>query len=47
MIDVAECVHFLADWKESKGARMEHDYCRDNGKSIFYVSEDTHEKAGQ
>jgi hypothetical protein len=35
MIDVADCVHFLADWEESKGALMEHEYCRSNGKSVF------------
>jgi hypothetical protein len=40
MIDVADCVHFLADWRESKGERMEHEYCLDYGKSVLYVLED-------
>jgi hypothetical protein len=45
MIDTADCVHFLRDWRESKGTRIEHDYCRQNGKSVFYVLEDMGEKA--
>jgi hypothetical protein len=47
MIDVADCVQFLQDWRESKGARIEHDYCQQNGKSVFYVMEGINEKAGQ
>jgi hypothetical protein len=47
MIDVADCVHFLKDWRESEGARVEHDYCQQNGKSVFYVLENVDEKAGQ
>jgi hypothetical protein len=37
MIDVADCVHFLEDWRKSNGAQTEHDYCRDNGKPVIYV----------
>lgn len=36
MIDVADKVYFMSDWVESKGAKMEHDYCIARGKLIEY-----------
>lgn len=35
---LSECTHafFLEDWKDSKGAQMEHQYCLDNGIEIIY-----------
>ena len=32
MIDVADCVVFLWDWKDSGGAKLEKDYCDYTGK---------------
>ena len=37
MIDVAEVVAFLPDWKDSSGARLEHCYCEYIGKKIIYI----------
>jgi len=37
MIDVCDAVCFLENWKDSKGARLEHKYASDNGKVIMYV----------
>lgn len=33
-----ECTHayFLKDWKESEGARIEHEFCIENGIKIIY-----------
>ena len=36
MIDVANKVYFLPDWKESKGATMEHEYAKGKGKVVGY-----------
>ena len=32
MIDVADYLYFLPDWKDSKGAVMEYEYAKQNGK---------------
>lgn len=34
MIDVADIVYFLDDWKDSEGAKLEFDYCYYTGKEI-------------
>lgn len=34
-IDIADGVLFLPGWDESKGARMEHNYCRYMNKPMF------------
>lgn len=36
MIDVCEVVYFLDNWKDSKGAKMEHDYAIRNNKQIMF-----------
>lgn len=36
MIDVCECVYFLNNWQDSKGARLEHEYALENNKKIRY-----------
>ena len=36
MLDVADVVMFLPDWKESPGARLEHDYCVYTGKKMLF-----------
>ena len=33
MIDVADLIYFLPCWKDSKGAVMEYEYAKQNGKS--------------
>ena len=37
MIDSADVVAFLPDWKDSPGARLEQDYCCYVGKHIEYL----------
>lgn len=37
MIDVADVVAFLPDWYESRGARLENDYCQYTGKVTMYL----------
>ena len=37
MIDSADKVAFLPDWRDSPGALLEHEYCRYIGKSIIYL----------
>jgi FMN phosphatase YigB (HAD superfamily) len=37
MIDVADAVAFLPNWKDSKGAREEREYARKNGKEIILL----------
>lgn len=37
MIDVADIVAFLPDWKDSPGARLEHCYCEYTGKKMMYL----------
>lgn len=36
MIDTADAVAFLSDWRESPGATLEHAYCEYIGKRIIY-----------
>ena len=36
MIDCADAVAFLPDWKQSAGARLEHQYCAYTHKSRIY-----------
>jgi len=43
MIDIADEVAFLPNWKESKGAKMEHLYARLKGKEIYYMGDGGHE----
>lgn len=35
---LSKCTHafFLKDWKDSKGAQIEHQYCKENGIEIIY-----------
>ena len=35
MLSRADMVVFLPDWQESRGARMEHEYCEYVGKEII------------
>ena len=37
MIEREERVMFLPDWKDSKGARLEHEYCKYIQKRIQYI----------
>lgn len=37
MIDVADVVAFLPDWDQSRGARLEHDYCQYTSKTTMYL----------
>lgn len=39
MIDVADAVAFLPNWKESKGAREEREYAMKKGKEIMYLED--------
>ncbi len=36
MIDVCEVVYMLSNWKDSKGAVLEHIYSIENDKTIMY-----------
>lgn len=36
MVDAADVIVFLGDWKESEGAKLEHDYCANTGKPRQY-----------
>lgn len=36
MIDTADTVLFMKDYKESKGARLELNYCRYTGKKVVF-----------
>lgn len=44
MIDRADVVIFLPDWRGSGGARIEHEYCRYTGKEIRYLEEESNER---
>ena len=37
MIDACEEVYMLDNWRDSKGAKMEHDYAVANGKTIMFM----------
>ena len=39
MIDTANAVAFLPDWRNSMGAKLEHEYCEYIGKRIIYLEE--------
>ena len=39
MIDVADAVVFLPDWKDSAGARLEGEYCKYINKKCLYMQE--------
>lgn len=43
MIDVCDAVYMLADWQQSKGARMELQYACDHRKEILYENPGTKE----
>lgn len=38
MLEACEVVYMLSNWKDSKGARLEHDYAKLQGKQIIYES---------
>lgn len=37
MIHCADAAAFLPDWAESRGASLEHGYCRYIGKPVWYL----------
>ena len=37
MIDVADIVAFLPGWQESRGAKLENEYCQYISKQTFYL----------
>ena len=39
MIDVADAVAFLPNWKDSKGAKMEMEYAKKANKKIMYLED--------
>ena len=39
MIDIADEVAFLSNWKDSKGAREEREYAMKKGKKIIYLED--------
>ena len=39
MIDACSEAYFLSNWRDSKGAMMEHDYASKTGKVIHYEGE--------
>lgn len=40
MIDCADAVVFMPDWRESGGAQVEKAYCEYIGKDVSYIGED-------
>lgn len=36
MLDCAEAAYFLRDWRDSAGAKLEHDHCIYTGKQTMY-----------
>lgn len=42
MIDCADCVYMLSNWRESGGAKIEHEYGVYQGKEIIYEEEAEH-----
>lgn len=47
MIDVADAVAFLPDWEDSKGAKLEMEYCRYTGKQVLFPWNDEEETMGK
>lgn len=47
MIDVADAVALLPDWSESKGARLEFNYCQYAGKWAVALEEYTRPPKGE
>lgn len=41
MIDVADAVAFLPDWKDSAGARLEMEYCQYTHKEILILKKES------
>lgn len=39
MIDVCEGVYFLSNWRDSVGAKMEHEYASQTGKELMFGEE--------
>ena len=39
MIDIADAVTFLPNWKDSKGAKMEMEYAKKANKKIMYLED--------
>lgn len=44
MIDIADAVSFLDNWKDSRGARMEYNYAIDKGKLILDIASSNKDK---
>ena len=40
MLSYADCVYMLSDWKESRGATIEHEFASYSGKEIIYESDE-------
>ena len=40
VVDAAEAVYMLDNWKQSPGAQLEHDYAMYQGKLIIYSTEE-------
>lgn len=40
MVDAAEAIYMLDNWKQSPGAQIEHDYAAYRGKLIIYSAEE-------
>ena len=38
-LDTCDCIYMLKDWRESHGAKIEHEYALANGMSIIYELE--------
>lgn len=39
MVDVADKLYMLENWTDSRGAKLEHDHARKQGKEIMYQSD--------
>ena len=40
MLEACEVVYMLNNWKDSKGAKVEHEYAKIQGKKIIYQEDD-------
>ncbi|WP_252214444.1 DUF4406 domain-containing protein [Clostridium sp. VAP41] len=36
MLEVCDAIYMLSNWKDSKGAKVEHEYAKIQGKKIIY-----------